>query len=99
MTACMAETKPHSQWAPFGSDTSGQYTPLYLPVRASEKRYVQHAQAAPIPQLRGLRPAPQPSYASQSYRDYQVETPIYDCLLYTSPSPRDRQKARMPSSA
>ena len=24
---------------------------------------------------------------------------IDDCLLYTSPSPRDRQKARMPSSA
>ena len=24
---------------------------------------------------------------------------IYDCLLYTSPSPRDRQKSRMPSSA
>ena len=23
----------------------------------------------------------------------------YICLLYTSPSPRDRQKARMPSSA
>ena len=22
-----------------------------------------------------------------------------DCLLYTSPSPRDRQKSRMPSSA
>ena len=28
------------------------------------------------------------------------KTPIYrDCLLYTSPSPRDRQKSRMPSSA
>ena len=27
-------------------------------------------------------------------------TPIaYTCLLYTSPSPRDRQKSRMPSSA
>ena len=26
-------------------------------------------------------------------RDY------YNCLLYTSPSPRDRQKSRMPSSA
>ena len=28
-------------------------------------------------------------------------TPLYDgdCLLYTSPSPRDRQKSRMPSSA
>ena len=28
-------------------------------------------------------------------------TPLHDatCLLYTSPSPRDRQKSRMPSSA
>ena len=24
---------------------------------------------------------------------------IYTCLLYTSPSPRDRQKSRMPASA
>ena len=24
---------------------------------------------------------------------------IHGCLLYTSPSPRDRQKSRMPSSA
>ena len=24
---------------------------------------------------------------------------MYSCLLYTSPSPRDRQKSRMPSSA
>ena len=24
---------------------------------------------------------------------------LNDCLLYTSPSPRDRQKSRMPSSA
>ena len=24
---------------------------------------------------------------------------LIDCLLYTSPSPRDRQKSRMPSSA
>src|SRR5674476_500494 len=27
------------------------------------------------------------------------DTLIYSCLLYTSPSPRDRQKSRMPSSA
>ena len=26
-------------------------------------------------------------------------TPEITCLLYTSPSPRDRQKSRMPSSA
>ena len=28
-----------------------------------------------------------------------VERQIFVCLLYTSPSPRDRQKSRMPSSA
>ena len=26
-------------------------------------------------------------------------TMVVNCLLYTSPSPRDRQKSRMPSSA
>ena len=30
----------------------------------------------------------------------QISKLLYDiCLLYTSPSPRDRQKSRMPSSA
>ena len=29
----------------------------------------------------------------------RAEERAYDCLLYTSPSPRDRQKSRMPSSA
>jgi ABC-type Zn uptake system ZnuABC Zn-binding protein ZnuA len=28
-----------------------------------------------------------------------AHAPAYDCLLYTSPSPRDRQKSRMPSAA
>ena len=28
-----------------------------------------------------------------------VQEAQYACLLYTSPSPRDRQKSRMPSSA
>ena len=34
----------------------------------------------------------------QVARIYADDTDI-DCLLYTSPSPRDRQKSRMPSSA
>ena len=34
----------------------------------------------------------------QIYRR-QPEGFTRDCLLYTSPSPRDRQKSRMPSSA
>ena len=29
----------------------------------------------------------------------RVATLIFDCLLYTSPSPRDRTRSRMPSSA
>ena len=29
----------------------------------------------------------------------EVAEQIYDCLLYTSPSPRDRTRSRMPSSA
>ena len=29
----------------------------------------------------------------------EIQIPIEVCLLYTSPSPRDRQKYRMPSSA
>ena len=31
--------------------------------------------------------------------DIEAVDTRYTCLLYTSPSPRDRQKSRMPSSA
>ena len=31
--------------------------------------------------------------------DLDVRVSLSTCLLYTSPSPRDRQKSRMPSSA
>ena len=34
-----------------------------------------------------------------SVGDELYAVPFYACLLYTSPSPRDRQKSRMPSSA
>ena len=44
--------------------------------------------------------------AEQVFLDIEDELENYDwdlesdnCLLYTSPSPRDRQKSRMPSSA
>ena len=35
----------------------------------------------------------------QRNRRHEAGAPIHTCLLYTSPSPRDRQKSRMPSSA
>ena len=41
-------------------------------------------------------------FASTAYVAKILNAPIIlvvDCLLYTSPSPRDRQKSRMPSSA
>ena len=60
-------------------------------------------------------PSPNLSYLNQGvYPFYIVHMPLtfaglristnmglknYPCLLYTSPSPRDRQKSRMPSSA
>ena len=36
---------------------------------------------------------------SQTVEEYLRWTEQWICLLYTSPSPRDRQKSRMPSSA
>ena len=36
---------------------------------------------------------------SGNWQAVQNITQYKDCLLYTSPSPRDRQKSRMPSSA
>ena len=39
--------------------------------------------------------------AFSSFGDAQVEVTnnVYNCLLYTSPSPRDQRGSRMPSSA
>ena len=40
------------------------------------------------------------SYMEAWRADMRVsQQKIWSCLLYTSPSPRDRQKSRMPSSA
>ena len=36
---------------------------------------------------------------NEKYAGYASKEKSDDCLLYTSPSPRDRQKSRMPSSA
>ena len=56
--------------------------------------------------LRGMKAEIEDEIA-QLYRDMEQEAEpeggeiadYYGCLLYTSPSPRDRQKSRMPSSA
>ena len=38
-------------------------------------------------------------YLYQAHTKITYDSPTTGCLLYTSPSPRDRQKSRMPSSA
>eukprot|EP01015_Nassula_variabilis_P036024 TRINITY_DN918_c0_g1_i5.p2 TRINITY_DN918_c0_g1~~TRINITY_DN918_c0_g1_i5.p2 ORF type:complete len:112 (+),score=6.45 TRINITY_DN918_c0_g1_i5:117-452(+) len=43
-----------------------------------------------------------PPYVPQPPQEFPYQFPyvqLLSCLLYTSPSPRDRQKSRMPSSA
>ena len=48
----------------------------------------------------GYTPDPATEYLVTQYADATgVQGTFYTCLLYTSPSPRDRQKSRMPSSA
>ena len=58
---------------------------------------------APFTQLtihKGDVSASLPHLAESTYRLVHIDTDLYQpCLLYTSPSPRDRQKSRMPSSA
>ena len=59
-----------------------------LPVLGSREALFSFAQTVLDPTLPGqLVVMPNPFYQ------------IYDCLLYTSPSPRDRTRSRMPSSA
>ena len=36
---------------------------------------------------------------SKRFRDVKTDELTWDCLLYTSPSPRDLSTSRMPSSA
>ena len=38
-------------------------------------------------------------YSTESIFYFFAACPIYPCLLYTSPSPRDKRQSRMPSSA
>ena len=39
------------------------------------------------------------SYANITIKDIAQKTSFTSCLLYTSPSPRDTERSRMPSSA
>ena len=63
--------------------------------KAKEKGYVQTLFGRKIhtPNINSKGPAA--GFAKRS----AINAPIQGCLLYTSPSPRDRTRSRMPSSA
>ena len=42
---------------------------------------------------------PTPEFTPQEVVEIQLEALRNNCLLYTSPSPRDKRQSRMPSSA
>ena len=51
-----------------------------------------------VPEVKYLSPEPLVDYYNLALTKYP-NVHFVGCLLYTSPSPRDRQKSRMPSSA
>ena len=56
--------------------------------------YVTGGEVCFAPLNNGITDISDPAYGAGG-----PETAFNGCLLYTSPSPRDRQKSRMPSSA
>ena len=67
---------------------------LYDRIR-KESRKRKGSSASGPPSAKKSKPAPK---EDQEDLENQLEKARF-CLLYTSPSPRDRQKSRMPSSA
>ena len=58
------------------------------------KEYIKHAQYTNVEFIEIK------DWMSNQIKSFQqIPEHVFDCLLYTSPSPRDRQKSRMPSSA
>ena len=71
---------------------------------AAYREYLDPAYRSDFDEWRGGYKNPsQEHFGSKKLRNWDLELRRKDqnshCLLYTSPSPRDRQKSRMPSSA
>ena len=66
--------------------------PIFVITHSSDTRYSEK------PEIVSHDKERHPALALR-YLDTVLTTLAYICLLYTSPSPRDRQKTRMPSSA
>ena len=67
-------------------------------VKSDKKMKSQLSYIGPMRYVSARWLLPNDSTASESFQRL-ISPPDRTCLLYTSPSPRDRQKSRMPSSA
>ena len=70
--------------------------------RSTGKHFVDFTSMAVVMPFHNVTPPVTSLKAVRCQHTYGNMHPIYHintCLLYTSPSPRDRQKSRMPSSA
>ena len=78
---------------------------VMLPARRNQPPAITVGQSDDVVQIQGNGPPPSPVVPDdradpvEADRARLVTIPDRVCLLYTSPSPRDRQKSRMPSSA
>ena len=74
---------------------------LYITIDQRPKIESVNYDSIQIPVINALSQS-QPKASNNQAFDYKIigtRIGVYGCLLYTSPSPRDRQKSRMPSSA
>ena len=68
----------------------------------SNKQQIKNIKANSERTIQGLETKPQEFVYKRTggfVKSNQVYSIYYTCLLYTSPSPRDRTRSRMPSSA
>ena len=88
------------------ANAADQYTPFSRPLQNIPGLYVGRETGAKLRALAGSGAKATVVLEADIVPDTPTDTLVAllpglsrDCLLYTSPSPRDRQKSRMPSSA
>ena len=74
-------------------------TRVYLAAGATDLRKSFDTLAGVVRESLRLDPLSGHLFVFTNSRKNRIKILFWDCLLYTSPSPRDRQKSRMPSSA
>ena len=79
----------HERMAEAGISNAGAYVR-----KMALNGYILHIDLAPVKELISLQ-----RRCSNNLNQVAIHAHTYGCLLYTSPSPRDTERSRMPSSA